>query len=81
MTDFPKHLTLLIEHNPHKNYYQTSKEWFYDYHCCEQADKDEFSEIDDFWKMQWYPNTPIGFHVVFGRTLEECLEKARKLND
>lgn len=81
MTDFPKHLTLTIEHNPHKNFYQTSQEWFDQYECCDEKDREEFSKLDDFWMMRWYPSTPIGFYEVFGKTLEECLEKSRNIDD
>ena len=77
----PAHLTLSIEHNNHKKYYQDLKEYINNLKNAERPPLNELSEeeykkcieLDEFWQITWYPRTPIGFHVVYGSTLTECI--------
>lgn len=80
----PKHkAALFISHNEHKNYYQTAAE-------CADRDPAEWKseeqkkraiQTDEIWTMQWYPETPIGFHVIAAPTLEELIEFANELDN
>lgn len=76
----PRHLTLSIEHNEHKSYYQTVEElieerglrrWF--------PSEDEYRkavETNELWVIQWYPDTPIGFNIRAAATFEYCIKAA-----
>lgn len=77
----PKHLSLTIEHNPHKTVYQSALQWFQD---RESLDPDpDYSEEtkkqciaqDSIWTIQYYPDTPIGFHFAVAPNLEELFEQ------
>lgn len=81
---FPKHITLSIEHNPHATNYETvlsHLEWIIshggsDYVWkCEQ-DREEAVKTNDFWTIQWYPDTPVGFCHMAAPTIEKLLQYA-----
>lgn len=82
---FPNHKSgLYLSHNEHKDYYQTAK-YFIEEEESNKKDvlqwatgtsRERCIETDEIWRLQWYPNTPIGFYVIYGATLEEVLEKA-----
>jgi len=81
MLNFPKHLNLTIEHNPQKLYYQTVEQYIDDALVCANTlywvpgkSRDIACETNEMWVVQWYPDTPIGFHMVYGHTLEAVLE-------
>lgn len=77
----PKHMSLTIQHNEHKNCYVTIQHYFTHYPHLEDADlseKNRCIEQDSIWEIQWYPNTPIGFYHVFASTLEKALELANQ---
>lgn len=38
---------------------------------------EEIFNTGNLFKLQFYPDTPIGFYVVYGGTLEKCLERAQ----
>lgn len=78
---FPEHKGgLSLTHNDHKNGYQTVSECIKDYDLFDDfKDKESMERAikeDSLWILQWYPETPIGFHRVAAPTLEECLELA-----
>lgn len=33
---------------------------------------------NSLWRLQWYPETPIGFCAIYGATLEEVVQAAEK---
>lgn len=77
---------LFLEHNVHKDYYQTAKQAIEE--APEDMDmfpfKDEESrqraiDTDEIWTLQWYPDTPIGSYKVAAPTLEELLEYAAEI--
>lgn len=84
----PKHKSgLYLTHNEHKDVYETVKDWIEFSHPA--YDKDDFIspedmqkciESNDCWSLQWYPNTPIGFHKVCGSTLEIVLNRAMAID-
>ena len=76
----PKHLTLSIEHNTHKNCYTPLKDYLFKdpmlrFDMMSIDEVHECLENDEIWEIQWYPHTPIGFHYVCGPTLQNCLDK------
>jgi len=79
--NLPKHINLTIEHNPHKAVYQNVEQWLVA-ECHDDPDKvnpDDRAAMlatDEVWVIQWYPDTPIGFHIVYAATLPRALERA-----
>lgn len=81
--DFPKHFTMSIEHNPHKNYYQDIKQYLSDHECYKDVINSEDLKIciqnDELWVIHWYPHNPISFYAVLSYSLEKCLELANNV--
>lgn len=85
----PKHLCgLSLEHNEHKNYYDTAQQWLKEQAQNGESPNHYFKDTeayikaittDEVWVLQWYPNTPIGFIRVMAPTLEELLELANEM--
>ena len=74
--------SIYIEYNEHKGDYKTASEW------VEEQDEDSLKEWvskeqrdkavqnDTVWRIQWYPDTPIGFYVLYAADLAPLIEKA-----
>ena len=69
-----------LEHNPHKLYHETVED-----HCAdegwEMVSEDErlkAIETDELWTVQWYPETPIGFHALSAQSLGALLDALSK---
>ncbi len=81
--EFPQHKAgLALEHNDHLNVYETVEGYlargdadFYQFKNDEQ--KERCIASNELWTLQWYPETPVGFHAVAAPTLNELLEWAR----
>lgn len=86
MIQFPEHeCGLSLEHNPHKNYYQSVQQYVDDYERmgCEfewvsETERLESIAKGELWVLQWYPNTPIGFNRLAACNLDKLLEEANK---
>lgn len=70
---------LTLTHNSHKSYYETAAQWLESlsaemYDWKDEDAKRRAIETNEIWTLQWYPNTPIGFHSVAAPTLRELLE-------
>lgn len=86
--EFPKHdASLHLTHNGHLSNYQTVAECvehddhlhkdrcgLYDWVSEEQ--KAKAIETNDFWHLQWYPNTPVGFCSLAAADLDVLLAAA-----
>lgn len=75
-------ISLHIEHNTHKVYYETLPEYIRT-NNIEFDNKEEYDksiELDSLWEITWYPDTPIGSYSVYSYSLENCLKKAEKVN-
>jgi hypothetical protein len=77
---------LSIEHNECRNCYQTVKQYLDDMESrwggptwASEEDKARAIETNEMWEIQWYPETPIGFHRVASATLEGAVELANSL--
>jgi len=90
----PEHkASLHITHNENTTNYETVEQYIKDMEERDLAldwatptSRQRAIETNSLWELQWYPNTPIGFNIVFGATLEEILasltsEKNRLTND
>ncbi|WP_438979526.1 hypothetical protein [Polynucleobacter sp.] len=69
---------LFLEHNAHKNDYQTLKESLEDgsmdmYDWESEEAKNRAIAENECWTLQWYPNTPNGFYAFAAPTLKELL--------
>lgn len=72
---------LYIEHNSHKDYHISTMEKLDELFNENEIDKDEYEQMllhDSIWKVQWYPDTPIGFYVEYSHSLESLLEKIKR---
>ena len=85
--NLPEHkASLTIRHNEHKDYYQTVKQFLDEREQMMNIEDDDWATptskeramaTDSLWELRWYPNTPVGFNMIFGATLEEVLLKAK----
>jgi len=74
---------LFLEHNPHRVYHQTVEEYVENLQLGESwvspEEEAHAKGLDDFWIIQWYPDTTVGFYVLLGHSLEELLKEASKI--
>lgn len=75
---FPAHkCALSLTHNDHRNVYETLTDYIAnrdlagDFVCAEAMQR--AIDTDEIWELQWYPETPIGSHLVAAPTLAEVL--------
>ena len=77
---FPAHKAgMSIEHNQHKNYYESAQQWIENTDYCDWESEDakrKAIELDEIWVLQWYPSTPGGFCAVAAPTLGDVLRLA-----
>jgi len=84
----PKHKAgLYLTHNQHKDFYESIKDHINGY-CSIVADDfvspedmQKCIDTDELWELQWYPETPIGFHKVNGSSLEIVLQRALEIEE
>lgn len=80
--NWPKHkCSLTLSHNQHKDYYNTVADEIdgglyahVDWVSDEQ--KAKAIATDDCWTLQWYPITPIGFHLLGAADLDVLMTAA-----
>jgi hypothetical protein len=71
-----------LEVNKHRDVYETVEEAI-DYICYQNKDeidedtKTRMLETGEIYSLQFYPDTPIGFYVTYGTSLEEVVSKAK----
>ena len=74
-----------IEHNDHKNYFDTIKNYFRkEFTCFSEKDisieeYEKCKELDELWAIRWYPYQTTSFKIVFASTLEKCLELVEEM--
>jgi len=80
MIKIPKHLSMTIEHNPHKAIYESVQSYIDNYEHLKTSviseDLKICSERDEIWELRWYPATPTSFYIIISYSLERCLELA-----
>lgn len=83
--EFPRHEAgLILSHNEHRGVYQTLRDWLAnqndddaDWVSDEQLEK-ALAE-DSCWRLQWYPQTPVGFFVIYAADLDALLSAASEM--
>ena len=67
----PKHNgSLHLTHNDHKSVYESIQDH---YDAKDFVSPEEYIKAideDSVWVLQWYPETPVGFHIVAASSLE-----------
>lgn len=79
MIEFPKHLTLTLLHDDHKNYYMTVQDAIddKDYDIKDWISSSQLKkslENDSVWSLQIYPRTLIGSYRYLAYDLDELLK-------
>jgi hypothetical protein len=70
MNWLPEHKCgLYLEHNVHKDVYETIEENYDPRDFVSDEEWTKAVELDSVWRLQWYPDTPVGFYVVCASTL------------
>lgn len=82
MNWLPEHKCgLYLTHNEHRDYYETAEEFIEnrkledDFPTPEEVQK--AIQEDSIWRLQWYPETPVGFYSVAAASLEVIEEAIR----
>lgn len=80
---FPKHLSLSIEHNRHKSLHEKLSIYLRQdgMNRIDELSDEEYKrciETDELWEFQVYPDNPTSFYYGCAPTLQECLEKIGK---
>jgi len=74
MNWLPEHKCgLYLENNAHKDVYETIENYYQfldDDQWVSSEEKAKAIETDNVWTLQWYPDTPIGFHKIGASSLE-----------
>jgi len=80
----PEHACgLILEHNPQHRNDWTVKEHMEIYKEVADLGMEDFAspeqyqkaiDSNELWKLQWYPNTPIGFNDIYAADFEMLLE-------
>lgn len=85
--NFPSHKAgLYLTHNQHKDYYEKIEDHLQEYpgfdddNFVSAEDKQKCIDTDELWELQWYPETPVGFHKVCGSTLDVVLKRAMEID-
>lgn len=75
----PHKASLSLEHNMHKNNYESAAEWIEHNDWCDWEDensKQKAIDTNEVRTLQWYPDTPVGFCAIAAPTLSDILRLA-----
>ncbi len=81
---FPEHNAgMFLRHNEHKGYYKTVQQAITDDDFGYGGDawvspeqRQKAIDTNECWSIQWYPDTPVGFHVLSAADLDVLLAAA-----
>ncbi len=78
---FPEHKCgLYLSHNPHRDVYESVEEYYPDTeYFLSPEDRQKCIDYNVCWELQWYPETPIGFHRVAGSSLGLVMAEALRI--
>lgn len=68
-----------LEINDHLNCYQSAKEYNEDFECWRDLSEERRAELlasKNIFRLQFYPNTPVGFYQVYGDSLQDVVDQA-----
>ena len=75
----PHKCGLYLEHNSHKDVYETVEQHYNPDDFVSPQEWDKAVREDSVWTLQWYPATPVGFHLIAASSLE-AIQQALKEN-
>lgn len=83
---FPKHINLELQHNEHAVLYETAQQWLEsrgEHIPTFESDEEKARAIEtnEIWMLQWYPDTPVGFHWIAAASLEALLKFAETFTE
>jgi len=73
---------LFLSHNEFLGYYETAASYISGREglCFRNVEeRDKCIATDQLWELQWYPHTPVGFHVIGAPTLAQLLDFVEEL--
>ena len=75
--------SITLSVNEHRDYYQTVEQYFDDFEeelkCIDEETFQKMKETNSVIKLQFYPNTPVGFCVIWHYNLKEALKLALEI--
>jgi len=81
---FPRHdAGLYLTHNEHRDVYESVEQYHAgsdDKWVSEEQRQKAIAE-NNVWRLQWYPDTPIGFYELLACDLDVLLEAAKKVGN
>lgn len=73
--------SLSLTHNDHHVVYQSAADTLDDpqgyYNDLPDGERERMIEQDSIWTLHVYPNSPVGFNVYHGATLDAAIDQAR----
>jgi len=71
-------VSMSIEHNEHKSYYETVESYLGNMSCepdfVSPEEKQKAIDSNELWTLRWYPDTPISFFIVAASTFNALME-------
>lgn len=69
-----------IWHNPHTLNHESVSDYVarHDVRWPSDEAKQRSIATNELWELIWYPETPVGGHVIYAPTLHEALELAKE---
>ena len=65
--------------NEHRDFYEKAEQYLIDSRADEHAPPEVIAkmiETDTIIRLQFYPNTPVGFHLIWHHDMDEALNLA-----
>lgn len=73
---------IYLQINKHKDVYESPEQAIEEFKIWgDEIDKElenRMIEENQIYRLQFYPETPVGFYVVYGTSLDEVVEKAKE---
>ena len=66
----PHKCGLYLIHNEHKDVYESVEQFYTKKDFVSEEEWQKAIKDDSVWTLQWYPDTPIGFHMLYASSLE-----------
>lgn len=77
---FPEHKCgLYLSHNEHRDVYEIIQDCYEPDDFVSLEDRQKCIDTNECWGLQWYPDTPTGFHRVLGSSLELVMAEALRI--
>lgn len=67
---------VIVSVNPERSSYQTREEYLRERGVAGNVEVWAILDAPDLYELQFYPDSPVGFLVVFGLSLDDVVAKA-----